>query len=423
MASGYKKIAINPPEGKAVARYSVTSNEKDLNFVYIFRSFISSVISGLLIIIPIVLGGYIIEALFQVLKKALTDYSETVGAFIESWSLKGFFNLVTVLYIVLFIVSSVIKLVALKKQAKKDAYNGVLEEYGFFEGGYLYSNHKDLVRIEWDDISLAVETPKGILLWPKKVSILQFIPARYLCDEYKELHEVMRRQLAIKLITFARLGRERARQYENSARKVTVYIPTAEPIAQLKVKLDMRDLTDISKLWRRQIVGKQHSGLFICATLGLCLVANLLFFLVVRQTSLLIIELIMLVLLLLYAGYLVCRNTIKGHQLIINKPNYKDTVTYNFYEDEVLIVYSQGVSVVFYNDLHTIFEDSEGLALLFSKEKMLFIPSRYMKSSAGQALSHGLKKKYLSRPSRPRATVIPKKKPKKRKVSAFDLND
>lgn len=423
MTKGYKKIAINPPEGEAIARYSITSKAEDLTFVFIFRSFISSVIKGLLLIIPIVLGGMAIEYLFQILIKAMSEYSETVGELIEAWSLKGFFDLVTVLYVIFFIVTSVLKFISLKKEANIQIQNGVVEEYGFFEGGYLYSNHKDLVRIDWDDITLAVEFKRGLLLWPKKVSVLQFIPSRYLCDEYRRLRAVMRRELSIKLITLSRLGRDRAPQYNNSARKVTVYIPTSPPIAQQKVKLDMRDLSDVSRLWRRQIVGKEHSGLFLCVTLGLCLVVNLLFFLYMKEMSLLIIEFVLLSLMLFYIGYLICRNTVKGHTLIINKPRYKDVVTYNFYEDEMLVVYSQGVSVVRYNDLHTIFEDSEGMAFLFSKENMLFIPSRYMKTPAGQALSHELKKKYLSRSGRRVRPPVMPKKPKKRKINAFDLND
>lgn len=415
MTRGYKKIAINPPEGEAIARYSVTCNSGDLCLVYILRKYVAYVLSRLLVFIPIILLGYIAEMIFRSIINELCNYSDTVAEFIGDWSLKKLFVILTVIYGIYFLFSCVTKVIGLINNAKRDADNGVLEEYGFFEGGYLYSNHKDLNLINWSDVIFAIAIPKGLMIFPKN-SILHYIPVRYLCDEYKNLRFVMRKKLKLRFISIARLGRQRAPQYENSARKVTIFIPSEEPVVKMKIALDIRDLSDISKLWNRQIAKREHRGLFLLATLGLCLLANFFFFLYMKVKSLLIIEGILLFLLLINIAYLACRNTVNGHRLIINKPKYKEPVTYNFYEDEMLIVYKQGVSAVRYNDLHTIFEDDEGMALLFSHKKLLFIPARYMKSPAGQLLSHELKKKYL-KGNRPIAV-----KKKTKKLPAIDLD-
>lgn len=423
MANGYKKIAINPPEGEDVARYSVTSNEQDVFKIYIFRFLLPEIFKGILLIIPILFCGNVISRVFDWLIKALCEYSETLVEHIGDWSLRGLTTLVLIFYLIFFIVTTVIKGINLKKEAKKVADNGSIEEYGFYEGGYLYSNQKDLVRIDWDDVLFVLSTKKGLYLYPRKVSVFQYIPARYFCCEYGKLQKTIKNALKMRFFSFADLGRERQSQYDNPARKVTVYIPTQPPVSKIKAELDMRDLTSLKKMWSHQIKGKYHTGLFLCVTLIICLAVCLGIFIVSKQSLFLSISLVLLGILLLYTVFLLLNNILCGYFLLVNRPNYKAQVTYSFYEDEMLVIYGQGVSIVRYNDLHTIFEDLEGMAFLFSKKKLLFIPERYMKSASGVAISHQLKRKYLSTVgSKQRHEHTLPRKAKKHKVNAFDFD-
>lgn len=398
-----RRIAITPPDGEALARYTVRMKPKDAVMQHLLLRTIPGALKSLGILVVLLVAEWVVHMLVSVV---LAGLLQTTLA-IPWW----FFLVVTLAYALAAGARHTLRFVRARKDAVNTAALTPAQDFAFYDGGFLYCDQSDIVRIEWKQVRLALETPGGLVLWAPDCCVPLAIPPRYFCEEYPALRETLVRVLGPRFWRLRRLGREHAPQYTPPYDRVTVLVPSGEAVSEMRVTLDSGDLTDINKLWLRQIREKDQRGVFGVILFSLCFVFWLVAWLLLRQSAMLGLGLISLGLLVFYLGYVIIDSLSRGRRLLVNGSDYKQPVGYTFYQSGVLVVYENGISMLTYRDFAILFEDKEGLAMFLSEDALLFIPARYMKTPAGVAVSHFFKSSLLTR--RPPAETASRRRRKK----------
>ena len=395
MENPHRKLSIAPPDGEAVARYTVNTKPRD---VFVRRLlcralplFLKSVVKaavawcviyGFRFLVAWVLARFM--GMHDRIDDVIDKISDKVSAF--SW----LFALVFWGYVVYLVVCLVLVVVKARTEATKEAEQSLPEEYAFFETGLIYSNARDLIRVKWSDVRLVLFTKFGMLLYAGAVCDTLLIPPRYFCTEFPALQATLKQALGRRFVTLGGKSRDHEPMYENAREKIAIDSPVGEPIGELTVSLRFSDLGYLYSLWCRQIGRRYHRGLFgILFFLALAAVLVFAAF-VLREAVFLPLAVIALVVMILYSVYITVSAMFYGKNLLVNR-DYKKPVRFVFYPAGFLLIYENGVSHVYYEDLDTIFEDDEGMLFLFSKKQCLFLPARAMRSTDGVRLSHFFK--------------------------------
>ena len=388
-----KKISVNPPEGEAVARYSVRIKPLDVFkrqiFTHVLPMFLKTAVKLTVcyFIIHFILLGITwlmdklveIHEVFEKLVPYVTEYT---------WILW----LPLVIYALWLIPQLVYAAVTARTKATAIATETNPEEYAFFEGGMIFSNGKDIVRIPWKKITLAFTFwGLGLVIFAPSVTDTLIIPPRYFCREFEDLRKTLRNKLSIRFIVFKNFSRDKDPQFENMREKIAIFAPMGDPIATLDTALRFTDMGEINNLYNRQIANKHFRGLFGMLLLLFCAVIFFTASIVLKDKLFIGVGFAMILLMVLYVIYLTISNMFNGKKILVNRRSYKQTVRYVFYPAGFIMVYENGISHVMYEDLDVMFEDEEGLALFFSPRQCLFLPTRYMRSPEGIRLSHFFK--------------------------------
>lgn len=393
MSGPRKKISVNPPEGEAVARYTVRVKPLDVFKRQIYTHVLPLALkSAVKLTVCWLIIKYIIKGINFLMAELLEIHNlfEKITPYVKYvfWGLYAIFFL----YLVWLLVHVIAAAVSARTKAPNLAAAASPEEYGFFEGGLIYSNGKDIVRIPWKKVRFAFTFPLlGLVIYAPSVTDTLIIPSRYFCREFAALKKALRNALKIKLIVFKDFMRDKDPQYENNREKIAILSPLGEPVASLDTSLRFTDMAEINNLYCRQIAGKHFRGLFGILLLLLCSAIFFTAALVLKDKAFIPVSFALILTMVLYVIYLTISNMFKGKKLLVNRNTYKKTVRYVFYPAGFVMVYENGISHVMYEDLDVMFEDEEGLALFFSPKQCLFLPARYMHSPEGIRLSHFFK--------------------------------
>lgn len=388
-----KKISVNPPEGEAVARYSVKIKPLDVFKRQIFTHVLPMAIKNTVKILLFGLGvnlllygmNFLLEKLFEI-HDIFTKLEEYVKyPKIILFALFAF-------YLIWELSKVVIAGITARTEAVNTASASLPEEYAFFEGGMIFSNGKDIVRISWKKVVFAFTFPYlGLVIFAPSATDTLIIPPRYFCREFEELRKTLRKKLSIRFIVFKNFSRDKDPQFENMREKITVFSPIGDPIATIDASLRFTDMAEINNLYNRQIANKHFRGLFGILLLLLCAMIFFTSAVILREKMFITVGIVMILLMVVYVICLTVSNMFGGKKILVNRRTYKQAVRYVFYPAGFLMVYENGISHVMYEDLDLMFEDEEGLALFFSPKQCLFLPTRYMRSPEGIRLSHFFK--------------------------------
>lgn len=382
-----KRISITPPEGEAVARYTVKIKPNDIMRRQVLTHTIPSAVWSAVKVVIFSVIMHFVKLGFIWLSELGAAIDERLEFPVYGW----FFVLLSLLYVLWLIPQTAVPALRAKRHASTAAAGTPPEEYAFFEEGMIFSNGKDLIRIEWKMIRLAAATPLGLVISAGSVTDTLLIPPRYLCREYPALCGLLRKKLGIRFIRLKKEGRDRDPMYENPREKVTIGAPEGDALGELEVTLSLSDVGYLHSMWQRQIKHRHNRGvfgmilIFICAALMFTAAA------VLAASAFVAAGIVTLAAMILYGVYLSVGGFVTGRRILVNGRDYKEPVKYIFYPAGFLMVYDNGISYVMYEDLDLIFEDAEGLGFFFSQKSCLFIPARYMHSREGAKISHFFK--------------------------------
>lgn len=388
-----KKISVNPPEGEAVARYSVRVKPLDVFKRQIFTHVLPKTLKFAVGLVIFWFIGVLLKLGVAYLVNLLIEIHEifmVLVPYVKDWI--WLTTLPFIVYLLWNLPQVIYAFVSARTKATNMAASTLPEEYAFFENGMIFSNGKDIVRIPWKKVVFAFTFPLlGLVIFAPFVTDTLIIPPRYLCREFGELKKTLREKLKIKFIVFKDFTRDKDPQFENMREKITIFAPMGEPVASFDASLRFTDMAEINNLYNRQIALKHFRGLFGILLLLLCAVIFFTSSVVLKEKAFVAVGVVMILLMVLYVIYLTVSNMFKGKKLLVNRRTYKQTVRYIFYPAGFLMVYENGISHVMYEELELMFEDEEGLALFFSPKQCLFLPTRYMRSPEGIRLSHFFK--------------------------------
>ena len=396
MENTRKKVSITPPEGEAVARYTVKVRPVDVFWRRIYQRLAPTMIkSALKLVLLWWIIGLVMTFNEAVLKAAL-GISERLEDYVSP-VVEGYFSVVWIFTAVFWIYFAYLVLrlaqtiIGARTSAENTAAATMNEEYAFFESGMIFSNGKDLIRINKKKILFIFATHLGLIIHAPGVAETMIIPVRYFCTEYPKLEETLKKYAPGRFWQFKKLGREHDPMYENPLEKITIPAPMGDKIAEINVKLRFSDLWYIYSLYRRQIAHRYHRGLFFTLLLMLSAVAMFVAGIILQEAALWPFAFVLLGAAIAYVIIISLSSYFKGRKLLVNRGDYRKPVKYIFYPAGFLLVYENGISHVMYEDLELIFEDDEGMAFFFSKKQCLFLPAYYTRTVDGRRLSHFFK--------------------------------